>query len=424
MKRYLLFAASLVLFACTPTSQPEQNQKPSGQETNPGGESKPGGETNPGGNTDPGGTTTDFTPEAWYETNYWARSDREKAGLRGPVKKWYLSSSSAHREYEYNEAGNITIIRDVDPSNARGEWMEQRIYDDNNRLIKKIFGRSKEKGGMDFDKWASLEVWTYEYNNPGKYVWVRPDDSFFSSFYAFRKLDPESFSEHYVDMNGTALIMKDLSKIQLVNDSDINTDSRSFTDFEYVFNADGNMEYSYHQYSRAYNIETGEVGDILDSEENYTVTYDNPIVYQNNYPVSGTVAVNGQVLYEISSITWRDNGMPLKMEGPDGITQFDPNQKRYICTNRWDCQPGNPHDALFVFGYWETFKYNEAGDLIEMQERFNEDSDQPWTRPTTWEFEYDSHGNWISYKTTYMIAIDGPNGEVKNGSLKRTIEYY
>ena len=59
-----------------------------------------------------------------------------------------------------------------------------------------------------------------------------------------------------------------------------------------------------------------------------------------------------------------------------------------------------------------------------MQERFNEDSDEPWTRPTTWEFEYDSHGNWTSYQTKYMIAVGGPNGEVEDGSLSRTIEYY
>lgn len=399
-----LLLLGLFVFACTP-SQPEQNQN-----------------QNPGGNTNPGEGKIDFTPEAWYETNYWDRSDREKAGLRGPVKRWYLSKSSAHRVYEYNEAGNITLIRDVDPSSPRGEWMEQRFYDDNNRLVKKIFGRSTEKGGMAFDEWAALEIWTYEYGNPGKYVWVRPDDSPFSSFYAFRHLSPESFSEHNVETNGNALIMKDISRIRLENASLVNTGFREYVDYDFVFNGEGNMDYSYHQYSRAYDVNTGEAGDIRTDDG--TVTFDHPVMYRNNYPVSGTIAVNGNVLYEITSITWQSNGMPLKIEGPDGITEFYPDQKRYICTKRWDCQPGKPHDSLFVFDFWETFQYNEAGDLTEMQERFNEESDRPWTRPTTWEFEYDSHGNWISYKTQYMIAVDGPDGEVKNGSLSRTIEYY
>ena len=326
-------------------------------------------------------------------------------------------SFKAHREYEYNEAGNLTIIRDVDPDSPRGEWMEQYEYDDNGRLIKKTFGRSTQKGGMEFDNWASLYTWTYEYNNPGKYVWVRPDDSSFSSFYAFRHLSPESFCEHDVEMYGNAIIMKDLSAIQIVNCNSINN-IWPVTDVTYQFNGDGNLVYS----TNNYHIDP-ESGERVPNDQDWELAYD-PIIYSGNYPSSGAIGSDGRIFYEITSMTWQDNGMPLRLEGPDGITEFYTDQKRYICTNRWDCQPGKPHDSLFVFGYWETYKYNEAGDLVEMQERFNEDSDEPWTRPTTWEFEYDSHGNWTSYKTKYMIAVGGPNGEVEDGSLSRTIEYY
>lgn len=417
MKRILLFAAACLVFACTAPVQPEQKPDDKQDEQNPGDDTTPGNDTTPGDDTNPGGGDDKFAPEAWYETNYWERSDRERAGFRGPVKKWYLSGSKAHREFEYNEAGNLTIIRDVDPDSPRGEWMEQYEYDDNGRLIKKTYGRSTQKGGMEFDNWASLYTWTYEYNNPGKYVWVRPDDSPFSSFYAFRHLSPESFCEHDVEMYGNAIIMKDLSAIQIVNCNSINN-IWPVTDVTYQFNGDGNLVYS----TNNYHIDP-ESGERVPNDQDWELAYD-PIIYSGNYPSSGAIGSDGRIFYEITSMTWQDNGMPLRLEGPDGITEFYTDQKRYICTKRWDCQPGKPHDSLFVFGYWETYKYNEAGDLVEMQERFNEDSDEPWTRPTTWEFEYDSHGNWTSYKTKYMIAVGGPNGEVEDGSLSRTIEYY
>jgi hypothetical protein len=299
--------------------------------------------------------------------------------------------------------------------------MEQRLYDENGRMIKKIFGRSKEPGGMEFDNWATLEIWTYEYENTGKYVWVRPDDSF-SSFYTFRKLAPEDFSLPTVEDNGNDIIMKDLSAIHFVNGSHMN-DSHMHIDYSYDFDSDGNMMYSYHQYAVSFDISTGQEGEKVEGEE-YNVSIDTPVIYDGNYPVSGEISYGGKVLYEISSITWRENGMPLRIEGPDGISEYDPDAKRYISTTRWDCQPGKPHDSVFIVGYWETYKYNEAGDLVEMQERFNEDSDQPWTRPTTWKYEYDEHGNWVRYDSKYMIAVDGPDGPVEDGYLTRAIEYY
>lgn len=417
MKRILLFAAACLVFACTAPQQPDQ--KPGGQnDQKPGDTTTPGDGTTPGDNTTPGENTEQFAPEDWYETNYWERSDRQRAGFRGPVKKWYLNTSY-RAEYEYNEDGNLSIIRIINPDSNFGEWMEQYFYDNNGRLIKKIFGRSTQKGGMEFDNWAALDIWTYEYNNPGKYVWVRPDNTPFSSFYAFRHLSPESFSEHDVEMNGNALIMKDLSAIKMVNATYINNEDEVM-DISFQFNGDGNLVYSQKNYKQ-----DRETGERVPDDQDWEVTYD-PIIYSGNYPYSGAIGSGGRIFYEITSMTWQDNGMPLRIEGPDGITEFYTDQKRNICTKRWDCLPGKPHDSLFVFGYWESFNYNEAGDLIEMQERFNGDdnSESGWTRPTTWEFVYDSHGNWISYETKYMIAVDGPDGEVKSASLERVIEYY
>ena len=417
MKKTILLLSAMAIIACNPAEQPSNNGTPNEQQDQtPGGSGdNPGGTPGTGDNTGPGDNTPDFSPEPWYETNYWERSDRERAGLRGPVKSWTLSSSS--RVYKYSEAGNLTEIRDVDDS--RGEWLEKYYYDETGRLVKKIYGRSTAPGTDEFDQWATLETWTYEYNNPGKYVWVRPDDSPFSSFYAFRHITPESFSEHSVGVNGNALIMKDLSAIHIVRGTKVNS-SLDVTDYYFRFNADGNMEYVNDHY-----MADPETGENLTEEPDWSITF-GPIVYKNNYPYSGEIGADGRIFYKITSMEWRDNGMPLRIEGMDGITLFDSSEKRYICTTKWECPPGEPHDSFVVFDYWETYKYNEYGDLIEMQERFNgeEGSENGWTRPTTWEFEYDSHGNWISYKTKYMIAFDGPDSEVKDGSLSREIEYY
>ena len=422
MKKILLFALSCALIlACTP-SQPEQRTSGSDDPTQSGDPTSPSQDPSGESSSDPSAEGSDFAPESWYETNYWERSDREKAGLRGPVKKWYNNKSKSYREYNYNEAGNITLIRDVDPESTRGNRMEQRFYDENGRLVKKIYGRSTAPGSTEFDDWASKEVWTYEYNNPGKYVLVQIYNV--SSRSSFRHLSPETFSEHEVESPGE-FIMKDLSAIRQTNESMMNMDSRSHYDMEYTFGSDGNLTISMHNYSKEYNRESGEEGRTLGEEDGYEEwSIDYPIEYKDNYPYCVDIRDGERILYQVTSMTWRDNGMPLKMEGVDGISQFSPDAKRYISMTRWDCQPGNPSDGLFVFTFWETYTYNEYGDLIEMQERFNEESDKPWTRPTTWTFQYDSHGNWIRYDEKYMIAIDGPDGEVKDGYLTRAIEYY
>ena len=49
-------------------------------------------------NNDDTTVTTDWSDPAWYSTNYWDRTDREKAGLRGPVKKWHITNYTTYDE--------------------------------------------------------------------------------------------------------------------------------------------------------------------------------------------------------------------------------------------------------------------------------------------------------------------------------------
>lgn len=133
MKKTSLFLLLVgVLFACTAPVQPDQ--KPDNQD-----EQTPGGDTNPGGDNNPGGGDTgddnkpDFSPEPWYETNYGERTDREKMGLRGPVKSWVGVDWGYPTLYEFDREGHLISER------SYGEkWDQLTIYtyDEKGRLIK------------------------------------------------------------------------------------------------------------------------------------------------------------------------------------------------------------------------------------------------------------------------------------------------
>lgn len=357
---------------------------------------------NPENPTDPEkpGENDKLTPEAWYETNYWDRTDREKSGLRGKVKKWHFNSSY-HTEYEYDEAGHLVFSRTVDPDSRFPEWCTWYTYDSQGRLIKEVYGRVTEKGGREIDEWSSIETTEYEYNNSDKYVWVDP--------YAF---DSRTFVNYLGPENREPLnnLRKGLSKRTY---STVLRNSGNYTTYNYHFNEEGQLIISYNSYM------TDEDGNRVDDQSG-SYTY-SPITYQGLYPYSGNI----DEYNTITSMTWRKNGMPLSVDGASGLTEYSASENRYINPLKWTCKEGNPIDALFGFTFAREWTYDDnTGELIQLLESENENSDRPWTRPTKWEYTYDNHGNWISYKEEYMILIDGPDAPVKTGSLSRTIEYY
>ena len=400
MKRFLPLALAALFAACAPQAQPD----PSGNNEQPGGNNEqPGG--GGGGGEQPGGNT--LTPESWYSTIYWDRTDREKIGLRGPVKKWHLNTS-VHEEYEYDQAGRLTLVRSVNPESTRGEWLQKRFYDNQGRLIRQEYGRTKEIGGTEYDPWSgSMEITEYEYNSSGKYVWVDPQALDSRTFINF--LEPEARSEGLE-------IIRDLAATHYTSWLAGYT-TKSHVDLTYTFNGD-NLVVHCHSYDRECDSITGddENGEIV---EEYSYDY-NPIKYVGKYPYSGEMDDYNIV----TSMTWRENGMPLAVDGPSGLTEYSASENRYINPVKWTCKEGKPLDALFGFCYWREWTYNEAGDMTQLLERENENSDRPWTRPFKFTYEYDTHGNWISYSEEYMVLIDGPDAPVQTGSLKRTIEYY
>lgn len=123
----------------------------------------------PGNNTQPADTTgnqgsgsdkVDFTPEAWYETNFWDRTDREQAGLRGPVKQWHVTTYMSYTLYEYDRAGHLLKASSYNNSGELSDIITN-TFNAEGQLIK---SESRSADGYLYE-----EI-TYEYGNPGKVV--------------------------------------------------------------------------------------------------------------------------------------------------------------------------------------------------------------------------------------------------------------
>jgi len=276
MKRFYLLPilAAALLWACTPENTVNDPEKQSGGQTDDPSAEMP---SDPSENTDPDpgvsedpGTTVDLTPEAWYETNYWERTDREKIGLRGKVKKWHNDGYN-YTEYEYDEAGRLLYARQVDKESQRGEWLEKRTYDEQGRLILKDYGRTKEVGGYDYDAFAGVrEVTEYEYENAGKYVWVDPNTIDSRTFVNFLGPDNRVPVEN---------IIKGLSAMRISSWIG-GFGEKGYREFEYTFSDDG-LIIHYSSYSVEYDCYDDVEGDVIGEVSTYEYS---PIVYQGDYP--------------------------------------------------------------------------------------------------------------------------------------------
>lgn len=432
MKKASLFLLLVgVFFACTAPVQPDQ--KPDNQD-DPQGQT-PGGITDDPNDNTPGGSgdaTPDFTPEPWYETNYWERTDREKMGLRGPVKSWVGVDWGYPTLYEFDREGHLISER------SYGEkWDQLTIYtyDEKGRLIKSEMcshvGKDENElpdynpaNNPNFE-WAGRDVYEFEYNNPGKYVLVSPDiNGFHSRGFCFQGDPRESISP----------IVKDLSAIKYYY---INYafESIGHIDTDYIFEGDALSVYShsydrevvtewiideYTQYDGEGNIIAGgwsgkHEGDILPETENeYTLT---GCVYKNNYPYSFMEGFGG-----VTSVTWAENGMPLKIEGTDGTTEYYPG-KRHINIKSWKCVPGEPADLLLGFSYWYEYTIDENEDYAGFRESLMEDDSR--IREFKWyDYVYDSYGNWTQYTYDSEAVFAVGTDEKSTRTIKRQIEYY
>ena len=432
MKRFVLvLLAAIAIWACNPEINPGPSSDPSRDapaSTDPSASDDPGS-TDPG-SADPGTEGPDFTPEEWYETNFWERTDREKMGLRGPVKTCRIFNTV----YQFDREGHLVSER----SSVSEKWDMLTIYsyDEKGRLIKSEMCNhvgKNEEGLPDMNPaknpnydWAGRDVYEYEYGNSGKFVLTEPNINGFRSCGFCNQGDPrETISP----------IIKDLSVIRYKH-VNYAVDAVGHYDKEYVFEGD-QMSVRYHSYDRELVIDwiineytqyddDGNIiggswsgkheGDIVaDSESEYTLS---DCGYKDNYPYSFMDERFGGV----TSVTWADNGMPLRIEGTDGITQYYPG-KRHINFKRWDCVPGKPHDALLGFSYWYEYTIDEHEDYSGYRESLMDDDSR--IRQFKWyDYVYDSYGNWTQYTYDSEAIFAVGTDEKSTTTISREIEYY
>jgi len=302
--------------------------------------------------------------EEWFSTNYWDRTDREKAGLRGPVKSWYEDHYTTYHKYYYDEAGHLIKdeYHDVSDNTVRVDWNYE--YDDQGHLISAVSG----DGFFSF---------TYEYENPGKYV----------------ATDPYIWVPIYISGNSFPLsIIKDLSAIHYVDRTGVIYNVTN--DYTYQFDEAGTLTI---------------ISEYRNESQPDVYCDTSTVAYRNGYPVSSVVGG--------TQVTYASNGMPLTLSRNNGEITFSfvPNDIKLLI-ERMD----EPEASGMVAEFWATYQYNKNGDITRRDHAYFS-PDQEYL-DTYDRYFYDSYGNWILRDETIEPAFQqGQRTPCENG---RTIEYY
>ena len=381
MKKTIILLSALAIWACTPAQQPVNNQNdPQGQ--------TPGGKTddpeNPG---TPGSEEPNFDPEPWYNTNFWDRTDREKEGLRGPVKKWHIGTYTTYDEYEYDQSGRLVKQAYVNTTDSESGHEWRYTYDSKGRCIKRVYYDSYYTDGGDY--------YEFEYNNEGKYV---AGDFFFAGPSVAGYLDG---------------IIKDLSLIRYVM---VQPDRKTFRETIYAFGDDGNLFVEEHTYLLMMGSDEKEY------EERYFYTW----VYEGGYPKS---LETDNLRYKVLNITYYPNGMYKDFVFKE--------QNSYNFDTGWDTHTykmlDNPRYLeveTFVLGGTPSSisltpgrmlkTYNEHYDIVKNEEWY-EDVETPTYTDTFTNYTYDKYGNWVTREETVIARW---TGQESTSTIERVIEYY
>lgn len=381
MKKTIILLSALAIWACTPAQQPVNNQNdPQGQ--------TPGGKTdNPDNPGTPGTEEPNFDPEPWYNTNFWDRTDREKEGLRGPVKKWHIGNYTTYDEYEYDQSGRIIKQSYVNTTDSESNHEWRYTYDSKGRCIKRVYYDSYYTDGGDY--------YEFEYNNEGKYV---AGDVLYAGPSVVGYLDG---------------IIKDLSLIRYVM---VQPDRKTFRETIYAFGDDGNLNAEDHTYLLMMGSDEKEY------EESYSYTW----VYEGGYPKS---LETDNLRYKVLNITYYPNGMykdfVFKEEnaynfdtGWDTHTYKMLDNPRYLEVETF-VLGGTPSSISLTPGRMLK-TYNEHYDIVKNEEWY-EDVETPTYTDTFTNYTYDKYGNWVTREETVIARW---TGQESTSTIERVIEYY
>ena len=345
---------------------------------------------NNGGGNDPAQTTVDWTDPAWYNVNFWERTDRQKAGLRGPVKKWHIDTYTTYNEYEYDEAGRLIKEWYVNTQNheSDSEWLY--TYDSHGHCIKAEY----------FDVFSEGEpssYYEYEYENTGKFVareWFM--------------MGPEISDAQ----NG---ICKDLSKALYVTKQPI---SNTYRECTYTFSGDTLVIVEY-------NYEINNYGS-QDRRDFDTLEY--AFIYKDGYPVSLS---SNQLRFQVENITYYPNGMykdfVYKEEnaynfdtGWDLHTYKMLDNPRYLAVDTFSL--GGRASSISLTPQTMKKTYDSHFDIVMNEEWYTTNSDTVPTYTDTWtDYTYDKYGNWVTREEAVVARW---TGQCYPSTITRVLEYF
>ena len=387
----LLLLGGLV-FACTPSSQPEQKpsgQEPSGQDPqNPGGNpQKP--EEGSGGNTNPETEEPDFSPQDWYQTFFWDRTDRQKAGIRGPVKSIHASipiySNDRYNIFTFDEAGHLIKNEYKQIDTDEYNHVTTYTYDDAGHRVRMEFTTAHQKYG-----------YTCEYNNGDRYVavngrdWIHQDGVLLSD------------EGGYADCQDLVGILKGLSKVHFERiDEGFWIDIR---DYEYVFGEDGNLTITLTQ---SYGQESSNLAQEVSTSY---VTYKDGLPCHSVYPTDlGSREVDVQ---------WQPNGLPAKRVETGGEThEYVENSRTVLLQKHYGTVGWGGIGESVLF-------YDEHFDLVKTSLDANDETYGLHYDDYS-AYTYDKYGNWTSRKEVHTPYFwDGTEQGKSAYTVYNVIEYF
>lgn len=345
---------------------------------------------NNGGVNDPAQTTVDWTDPAWYTVNFWERTDRQKAGLRGPVKKWHISTYTTYDEYEYDEAGRLVKERYVNTQDKEQNHEWRYTYDSQGHCIKAEY--------FDiFSRGEPSSYYEYEYENTGKYV------------------AREWFMMGPGISNAEDGICKDLSKALYVTIQPI---SNTYRECTYTFSGDSLVivEYNY------------EINNYGDKERRDFDTLEYAFIYKDGYPVSLS---SNRLRFQVENITYYPNGMykdfVYKEEnaynfdtGWDLHTYKMLDNPRYLAVDTFSL--GGRASSISLTPQTMKKTYDSHFDIVKNEEWYTTNSDTVPTYTDTWtDYTYDKYGNWVTREEAVVARW---TGQCYPSTITRVFEYF
>ena len=347
------------------------------------------GKNNGGNNkTDSIQVTVDWNDPDWYSVNFWDRTDRQKAGLRGPVKKWHISQYTTYDEYEYDRAGHLIKESYIDTGDRENNHAWQYTYDaDGHRIKAEYFDQ--------FYRGEPSQYWVYEYENTGKYVareWFM--------------MGPEISGAE----DG---IWKDLSRATYVVVQPMSTTYREYT---YTFRNDS---LAIREYS--YNTDLGREDRLNE------VSYEYVFAYKDGYPVSLST---DKLRFQIDSITYYSNGMYkdfvyLEQNSYNFDTGWDRysytmlDNPRYLAVDTFNLGGTASYMSLTPKSMKKT--YDSHFDIIMNQEWYSDTIAVPTYTDTWKDYTYDKYGNWTTRSESIVARWTGQTSE---STITRVMEYF